>query len=65
MRYLQECRSKLRGFVPASAIKARGLEPPKRKTFARFTFEAENREMSTMVAFLRMLSCMLKDSSIG
>jgi hypothetical protein len=41
MRYLQECRRKLRGFVPARAIKARGLEPPKRETFARFTFEAE------------------------
>ena len=65
MRYLQECRRKLGGFLPARATKARKLETPKRKAFAGFAFEAEDREMSTTVAFVRMLNGMLKDNSFG
>ena len=65
MRYLHECRRRLRGYVPGRATEARKLDAPRSEVFAGFAFEAENREMSTTVAFVRMLTGMLKDQQLG
>jgi pyruvate dehydrogenase E1 component len=65
MRYLLERRQKLGGFVPERSVKAAKLDAPKRETFGAFAFESENREMSTTVAFVRMLTGLLKDESIA
>jgi pyruvate dehydrogenase E1 component len=63
MRYLLERRTALGGFLPRRAVRGPGLEVPGRETFAGFTSTAEPREMSTTMAFVRMLSSLLKSAS--
>jgi pyruvate dehydrogenase E1 component len=65
MNYLAECRRKLGGFVPQRSNKAPKLVTPKRATFGEFAFESGPREMSTTVAFVRMLSGLLKDDRLA
>jgi pyruvate dehydrogenase E1 component len=65
MVYLHECRRRLGGFVPARVTRAQKLETPACPTFARFAFEPEEREMSTTIAFARMLNALLKDRTLG
>jgi pyruvate dehydrogenase E1 component len=65
IQYLRDRRRMLGGFVPARARRAEALEAPKREEFAAFTEESEHREMSTTVAFLRMLTGLLKVRQLG
>jgi pyruvate dehydrogenase E1 component len=65
MSYLQNCRKQLRGYVPARFGKSHKVETPRREAFGAFAFEVQTREMSTTVAFVRMLTGMLKDSELG
>ena len=64
MEYLQERRRILGGYVPQRALKAQSVEVPARSKFAGFAFQQEDREMSTTVGFVRMLTNLLK-SSLG
>ncbi len=61
MRYLIESRKKLGGFVPKRSTKAPKLPIPEAKSFAKFTLEPEAREISTTIAFVRMLTGLLKE----
>jgi pyruvate dehydrogenase E1 component len=63
--YLHECRRRLVGFVPARATKTQSLEAPGCTAFAGFALEPGDREMSTTVAFARMLNALLKDTTLG
>jgi pyruvate dehydrogenase E1 component len=65
MRYLQECRARLGGFLPARATKSHKLDTPKHQVFAEFTVKPGQREMSTTVAFVRMLTGLLRDSTFA
>jgi pyruvate dehydrogenase E1 component len=65
MKYLFERRRKLGGFIPCRSNKAPKLETPTRVTFGQFSFDPGPREMSTTVAFVRMLTGLLKDERIG
>jgi len=65
MRYLHDCRRRLRGYVPMRSLKAHKIDAPRREGFAAFAFEQQTRELSTTVAFVRMLTGMLKDSQMG
>jgi pyruvate dehydrogenase E1 component len=65
MLYLQERRARLGGFLPSRAVRSRKLDAPKRKVFAEFTLKPEEREMSTTVAFVRMLTGILKDTKFA
>jgi pyruvate dehydrogenase E1 component len=65
LRYLYERRAILRGFVPMRIAKAERLKVPPRESFANFAFTLQDREMSTTVAFVRMLSSLLKDKQLG
>jgi len=65
MQYLLECRRKLGGSLPARATRAQELDTPKRAAFADFAFEPSDREMSTTVAYVRMLTGLLKDATLG
>jgi len=65
MCYLHERRRALRGFIPARPMKSHVVDTPRRDAFAKFAFCSEEREMSTTVAFVRMLSGLLKDSQLG
>src|SRR5258705_11344400 len=65
MRYLHECRRRLGGFVPSRARIGQNLDAPKSAAFASFAFESEPRELSTTIAFVRMLNGLLKDGTLG
>jgi pyruvate dehydrogenase E1 component len=65
MRYLLARRDSLGGFIPSRPTVAEPLEAPGRAAFAEFALQQEDREMSTTIAFVRMLTSLLKSSAIG
>jgi pyruvate dehydrogenase E1 component len=65
IRYLHARRRELGGFVPQRSSKVRKVEVPKLADFAGFAIEGEEREMSTTVAFVRMLANLLKSGTFG
>ena len=65
MRYLHERRRSLGGYLPSRAAKAPGLLPPSAREFANWVFDSESREMSTTVAFVKMLTSLLKSAELG
>ena len=66
MRYLHFRRAELGGFLPARrAPVPMKLEIPGRAAFAPFSIVPEDREMSTTVAFVRMLQALLKTRPFG
>lgn len=64
IQYLMERRRALGGFVPHRKVHSVSMEIPKRVEFKEF-FEGTEREVSTTMAFVRMLSQLLKDGEIG
>jgi pyruvate dehydrogenase E1 component len=65
MAYLHARREKLGGYLPARAAKAEPLPTPGAQAFAKFALEAAGKEMSTTVAFVRMVGGLLKDAALG
>jgi pyruvate dehydrogenase E1 component len=65
MKYLHARRAKLGGYLPARRRQAEPLPTPAAEGFARFALEAAGREMSTTMAFVRMVSALLKDATLG
>jgi pyruvate dehydrogenase E1 component len=65
MKYLHARRAKLGGYLPTRAPAAAPLATPAAETFARFALEANGKEMSTTMAFVRMLGALLKDAALG
>jgi pyruvate dehydrogenase E1 component len=65
MKYLHGCRSKLGGYLPSRNASAESLATPVAEAFGRFALEAAGKEMSTTMAFVRMLSALLKDRDLG
>ena len=64
MQYLLERRKALGGFLPRRVTRAPRLEVPPRKLFLAFTAKPETREISTTMAFVRMLSALLKTAHL-
>ena len=64
IRYLKERRQALGGPVPARRVRKEPLATPGRETFEEF-FEGSDREVSTTMAFVRMLTVLLKHPVIG
>jgi pyruvate dehydrogenase E1 component len=66
MRYLHERRKALGGFLPRRRARAsEALTPPALNTWAQFALDTHGKEMSTTMAFVRMLGNLLKDAEIG
>ena len=65
MKYLHARRHKLGGYLPARDASCPALPTPDAAAFGRFALEANGKEMSTTMAFVRMLSALLKDREIG
>jgi pyruvate dehydrogenase E1 component len=65
MSYLHARREKLGGYLPARTAKAQAIATPKAEAFAKFALEAGGKEMSTTVAYVRMVGQLLKDAAIG
>ncbi|MCB0308430.1 MAG: pyruvate dehydrogenase (acetyl-transferring), homodimeric type, partial [Bdellovibrionales bacterium] len=66
IQYLLEQRSKLKGFVPKrSAHRSKKLKAPPRSNYEEFYSGTKDREVSTTMAFVKMLSNLIKDKDIG
>lgn len=65
MQYLHERRQKLGGAVPQRRVQAEPLPPPPDKLFSEFERGSEGREISTTLAYVRILSRLLKDKNLG
>ncbi len=65
MKYLMERRRVLGGFLPRRIEVAGKVTPPDAKLFDEFYGGTEGRDVSTTMAFVRMLTKMLKDPNIG
>jgi pyruvate dehydrogenase E1 component len=65
MKYLQERRKALGGYVPQRNTVVPKLKTPDRELFDEFHAGTDDREVSTTMAFVRMLTKLLKDKDIG
>ncbi|MBW8836450.1 MAG: pyruvate dehydrogenase (acetyl-transferring), homodimeric type, partial [Burkholderia sp.] len=63
--YLHARRQKLGGYLPARVAKGKALATPEAGAFAKFALDANGKEMSTTVAYVRMVGALLKDPVLG
>jgi pyruvate dehydrogenase E1 component len=64
-RYLRERRAALGGALPARSTTPPALPVPAVQAFGQFALQAEGKEMSTTMAFVRLLSNLLKAPQLG
>lgn len=65
MQYLRKHREDLGGYVPERRVTVRPIKTPPEELFEEFYTGSEGREISTTMAFVRILSKLLKDKEIG
>jgi len=65
MKYLRTRRATLGGSLPARRMKSEGLEIPPLSIFEAQLKGTEGREISTTMAFVRILNTLLRDKKIG
>ena len=65
MRYMRERRAELGGSIPARRKTSYSLPAPTRTAFAGQLKTSGKRQISTTMAFVRILSTLLKDKSLG
>ena len=65
LKYLKEQRNKLGGQLPKRYSECDQLKVPDIASYAAFAIKAESKEMSTTMAFVRMLGNLLKDKELG
>ena len=65
IKYLRKQREDLGGYLPARTVSSEILEVPKLEAFSSVTKGLGDREISTTMAFVRLLSILLKDKVIG
>jgi pyruvate dehydrogenase E1 component len=65
MRYLREQRARLGGFLPRRVVTAAPLKVPSLEAFQPLLEASGEREISTTMAYVRILGILLKDKEIG
>jgi pyruvate dehydrogenase E1 component len=65
MRYLRERREALGGYMPVRKTLAAPLEIPELKAFESLLEDSGDREMSTTMALVRILTVLTRDKKIG
>ncbi|MDE2371477.1 MAG: alpha-ketoglutarate dehydrogenase [Burkholderiales bacterium] len=65
MRYLRERREALGGSLPERRGRAPAVGVPELARYGDFALHAAGKEMSTTMAFVRMLTNLLKDEALG
>ncbi|WP_291084880.1 alpha-ketoglutarate dehydrogenase [Hydrogenophaga sp.] len=65
MRYLREHRAQLGGAMPRRETACEVVPVPAIEAYATFALKADGKEMSTTMAFVRMLGGLLKDPQLG
>jgi pyruvate dehydrogenase E1 component len=64
-QYIVQRRQALGGFIPQRQVRAKPLQAPAPEFFTEFYQGSGNREVSTTMAFVRLLTILLKDPQIG
>ncbi len=65
LQYVLERRRALGGFVPRRRTPTAKLKPPRWEDYAEFFAGSEGREVSTTMAFVRLLVRLMRDKNIG
>jgi pyruvate dehydrogenase E1 component len=65
MEYLRECRAALGGHLPTRRRKAASLDAPPLSAFQSQLDGTGEREISTTMAFVRILAALLRDKQLG
>jgi pyruvate dehydrogenase E1 component len=65
VKYLQERRKQLGGYMPARKVRAAALPAPKEELFEEFYKGTEGRKASSTMVFVRMLGKLLRDPELG
>ena len=65
MKYLRDCREKLGGYLPSRRTESTPLKTPSEELFEEFYKGTEGRAVSTTMAYVRVLSKLLRDEQIG
>ena len=65
MQYLHDRRKALGGFVPDRRSPTVKLKPPQWEDYAEFFAGSDGREVSTTMAFVRLLARLMRDKNIG
>ena len=65
MHYLHAKREALGGYLPKRHTECEPLTVPALNSYAGFALQADGKEMSTTMAFVRLLGQLLKDSVLG
>jgi pyruvate dehydrogenase E1 component len=65
IRYLLDRRQKLGGFVPKRVVRAEPLQTPRLEAFPDFAKGSGLAEFSTTMGFVRLLSSIIRDKTIG
>jgi pyruvate dehydrogenase E1 component len=65
MQYLKERRKALGGYLPERAVRAKPISAPPLEELAEFFQGSNNREVSTTMAFVRLLTVLMKNPQIG
>jgi pyruvate dehydrogenase E1 component len=69
MQYLVQARKRLGGHLPLRHTKAAKVNVPSLNiggaSYAQFALQADNKEMSTTMAFVRLLGALLKEPELG
>lgn len=65
IKYIKKQREKLGGFIPARRSETKTLTMPKLDAFASMLKSSGERELSTTMAFVRILNILLKDKEVG
>ncbi|HWQ39498.1 MAG TPA: pyruvate dehydrogenase (acetyl-transferring), homodimeric type [Burkholderiales bacterium] len=65
LEYMRERREALGGYLPARRRRAEALEVPPLSAFEALLKGSDERELSTTMAFVRILNVLVKDKKIG
>ena len=65
MQYLHSHRQNLGGCIPQRRTTAQQLSIPDVQNYGAFALRADGKEMSTTMAFVRLMTALLKDPDIG
>jgi pyruvate dehydrogenase E1 component len=65
MRYLHQRRAALGGYLPKRVTACDVVPVPAAASYAQFALSAAGKEMSTTMAFVRLLGTLLKDPQLG
>jgi len=65
IKYLQERRKLLGGYMPTRQVRAKPINPVNDAHFEEFNKGTEGREVSTTMVFVRLLAKLLRDPEIG